>query len=455
MRNNCFPLKLQLKFVIYNALSKAIIIAAFGLTLPVIVQEIVYKHIDNRLEARRDLLLKKIALGGLDQALLEEDCSFDDYNIFKEEFIKILPIYAPANDSLRRSVISDEEWSIEETSQQMHRVIRQPFLYDAQWYELNIGEGLSSIDKLKNTISQFTFGVMIIVIILSIFLDIGFVQILLKPFNRIVSSKLKPASDPSKFDITPVKSSTYEFAHLDESINVMMKKIKDAFAIEREFISNVSHELLTPITILQTRLENILSDEKTPEPVSLKIIESQKTLNRLRRIIKSLLMISKIENAQYLKNESCEIRKLVNDVAEEIEDRLSEKNVSLSKIIEDDFVFSPCNNSLLHTMLFNLVNNAVKYNNQNGSIHIKGRINGDHYLLQVTDTGIGIDSKNLDDIFNRFKKIHKDDENSFGLGLPIVKTIANFHRIRIEVNSEPGKGSSFNLLFPVERSASL
>lgn len=85
-------MRLQNKFVIYNALSKALIVGAFALLLPLIAEKIAYRHIDNRLEARKDLLIRKIQLGGLDQALLEEDCSFDDYNIFKEEFISIQPL---------------------------------------------------------------------------------------------------------------------------------------------------------------------------------------------------------------------------------------------------------------------------------------------------------------------------------------------------------------------------
>jgi len=441
-------LKLRVKFVIYNAVSKALIIGAFGMILPVVVQQIVYRHIDKRLEARKDLLLKKIHVGGLDQALLEEDCSFDDYNIFKEEFIKIQPLYDMVPDSTVRPVIANEEWNIEETVQQMHRVIRVPFLYDNQWYELNIGEGISSIDALNKTIVRFSFWAMIIIIVVSVFVDMGFVEILLRPFHRIVANKLRAARDPSSFNMKPVKSSTNEFAYLDESINDLMRKIRDAFMIERQFISNVSHELLTPISILQSRLENIVADEKTPPTVAEKILESQKTLHRLLRIVRSLLMISKIENEQYLKDESCDLRSLAEEVEAEIEDRLEQKGITLTTVFDAGFTFTPCNRSLLHTMLFNLVNNAIKYNHQGGSITLHGHPVKDGFALDVTDTGVGIDPAHLDAIFERFRKIRSDDENSFGLGLPIVKTIAQFHRILVSVKSNLGTGTTFTLLFP-------
>jgi signal transduction histidine kinase len=440
-------LKFQLKFAIYSAIIKALVILAFGLIMPVIVQKVVYTHIDNRLNARKDMIVKKITLRGLDQALLDESCSYDDYNIFKEEFVHIAPLEVNPN-VVPAASIENQIWNIEQTNQQEHRVIRQPFLYDNQWYELFIGEGLSEIDQLKRTISKFTIWLMIIVILVSVFVDIGFVKIMLKPFNRIVSTKLRATKDPTTYDFTPVKSSTNEFNYLDESINELMHKVKDAFAIEKEFISNVSHELLTPISILNNRLENIVGDSNTPHEVSEKIIESQKTLSRLSKIIKALLLISKIENAQYLKNETVELNNLVEEVISEIEERLQQKNIELKKLIYDDFTFSPCNKSLLHTLVFNLINNAIKYNKENGIITITGRRKSHEYLLEIADTGIGIEKNQIDSVFDRFKKLKKGDENSYGLGLPIVKTIAVFHNLKIEVRSEINSGSSFIIHFP-------
>lgn len=439
-------MQLQLKFVIYNALSKALIIGAFALLLPLIAEQVVYKHIDNRLEARRDLILKKIKLGGLDQALLEEDCSFDDYNIFKEEFISIQPISNEGLHNPDSSVYSNEIWNIDDGNQQEHRVIRQPFLYDNQWYELNIGEGISAIDQLKQTIVKFSLWSMAIIVLISVFLDLGFARLLLRPFYLIVDKKLRKTHSPMQFQFLKIKSTTYEFAYLDESINNLMKKIQDAFNIEREFISNVSHELLTPLSILKSRLENIVADPLTPEPVSLKVMESQKTINRLSRIIRALLMISKIENEQYLKNESAELNSLVKEVTEELEDRAQSRNILITQQTET-FEYSPCNRSLIYTMIFNLVNNAIKYNRKNGSIHLTGSSSGNEYVLSIADTGCGMDKDQLEHIFTRFKKLNKDDENSFGLGLPIVKTIAEFHGIKLSVQTESGKGSIFTLTF--------
>jgi signal transduction histidine kinase len=188
-------------------------------------------------------------------------------------------------------------------------------------------------------------------------------------------------------------------------------------------------------------------DEKTPEEVSLKIIESQKTLKRLSRIIRALLMISKIENEQYIRNEACCLREMTGEVLDEVEERLEQKHIEVKNDV-DEYEFKPCNKSLVHTMIFNLVNNAIKYNKDHGRITLTGRQKDGEYEFEIADTGIGIDKEHLEAVFERFKKIQGGDENSFGLGLPIVKTIAQFHRIQISVKSVVGEGTAFTLRFP-------
>lgn len=438
-------MRLQIKFAIYNALSKALIIAAFGAALPIVVEKIVYNHIDKRLIARSERVLKIIQRGGINDIIVEQDCSFESYSILKEEFVAIRPILNTEKGHPVQ-IVKNEEWVIEGENMN-HRIIHKPFIYDNQLYELNIGEGLGTVDQLKSTISQFSLWMMIGVVLLSIFIDLGFVRILLRPFNKIVIGKLQPTISPTSFNFTPVPSSTYEFNQLDHSINDMMQKIRDAFLIEKEFISNVSHELQTPISILQNRLENIIVDEKVPEEVTLKLIESQKTLTRMSKIIKALLLISKIENDQYLKNESVKIVELLDEVLEEIEERLQQRNIQLVKQFQDDLNFGPCNRTLVFTLFFNIINNAIKYNKEGGSIIVTTKKTETNFIIEIRDTGIGIEESQVKNIFDRFKRLNQSSAEGYGLGLPIVKTIAAFHHIEMKVDSQPNVGTTFKLIF--------
>jgi signal transduction histidine kinase len=441
-------MKLQVKLAIYNALSKALIIAAFGFILPLVAQQVVFNHIDKRLIARSDRVLKIISRGGIEEIIMEQDCSFESYNILKEEFVAIFPL---SNDMVPpETVIFNEDWNVggENLS---HRIIKQAFVYDNQLYQLNIGEGLGTIEKLNQTIVRFTLAMMIILILISVFMDVAFVRIMLRPFNRIVRQKLQLPQNPANYSFEEIKTNTYEFNYLDSSINSLMKKTKDAFLIEKEFIANVAHELLTPISILQNRLENMLISNEVPEKFENKIIESQKTLMRLSKIIKALLMISKIENDQYIKQDEVQLPGLIDDVLAELEERIDEKQIEVIKEMQPTGPFRPCNRSLLFNMFFNLVNNAIKYNNIHGKIEISGWKDDECYHIRIRDEGIGIDKEQAENIFDRFKRFHPGDGDgqSYGLGLPIVKTIADFHRVDIKVDTEQLKGTSFTLTFPI------
>jgi len=439
-------LKLQSKLALYNAISKAIIILAIGAIMPVVIKQVVYNHIDKRLNARLEKTLRMVQIGGINEITLDEDCSYGNYNIFKEEFVSISPLNALPSD-FGKTEIENTERIIENDIVQ-HRVLSKAFIYDNQLYKIEIGEGLGAVEQLKLTIRRFMLWMMTIVILLTIFLDLGFARILLRPFNKIINVKLKDVTHPTKFDGTRIRSSTFEFSLLDRSINDMMSKIKEAFEIEREFITNVSHELLTPISILQTRIENILNDPQLPDETALRLVDSQRTLTRLTRIVRALLYISKIENEQFLRNESASLKGLVEEIVGEMDERLTEKSIEVKQEWEEDFICIPCNRSLLFTLLFNLISNSIKYNKQNGKITIHGCKKSDGYELMIADTGQGIKEEHIPHIFDRFKRFRPEDDMSYGLGLPIVRTIAQFHGIQIQVKSHPGDGSEFRLLFP-------
>lgn len=440
-------MKLQVKLALYNTLSKVLIILAIGLFLPRVIEQIVYNHIDKRLEARLEKMMRMIQIGGLDEIALDQDCSFESYNVFKEEYVAISPLAVFPKDFGNYTLVNTER--IIEKEVVKHRVLAQAFIYDNQLYSIEIGEGLSTVDQLTLTIRKFSFRIMLAVILIFVFLDFGFVQILLRPFHRIVKGKLKEIRHPEKFDPRPVHTSTNEFVQLDKAIDEMMMKIQETFRIEREFITNVSHEILTPTSILKNRLENIMNEPGIPNEVLRQLAESQRTLSRLTRVVKALLYISKIENAQYIKQDKASIELLINEVIEELSDRIEERKLIVTVDVSKAEGIGPVNNSLIHTMLFNILSNAIKYNKEGGSISIDGKTRGDKYVLSIADTGVGIQAEHVAHIFDRFKRFRPEDEMSYGLGLPIVKTIADFHGIVVKVESVKDLGCKFILQFPI------
>jgi signal transduction histidine kinase len=173
-------------------------------------------------------------------------------------------------------------------------------------------------------------------------------------------------------------------------------------------------------------------------------------VHRLRTIIKSLLLISKIENDQFPRTETASLAELVAEVSEEVQDRLAPLGLTLQQEVRPDFEVTSCNRSLLFTLLFNLISNAMKYNREGGQVHVLGRPApaGAGYVLEIRDTGLGIGKEQLPRLFHRFDKGGSTDPDSYDLGLSIVHTIADLHGIGLEVNSIEGLGSSFLLTFP-------
>jgi len=183
--------------------------------------------------------------------------------------------------------------------------------------------------------------------------------------------------------------------------------------------------------------------------LKVRMLEMQKILNRLKSITKTLLLISQIENEQFLKEDKVAVNELLQDVYDEISIRLQDKNIDYKISIPGSWYMVNINKFLMFNLFFNLINNAIKYNREGGSISITGTSVQQKFVITITDTGIGIDDEALPLIFNRFKKFRQSlQQDSFGLGLPIVKSIASFHDIEIEVTSKKGSGTTFKLIYP-------
>jgi signal transduction histidine kinase len=267
----------------------------------------------------------------------------------------------------------------------------------------------------------------------------------------IIKTKLIGQKFPNFGPYKEVRTSTSDFQYLDISIHKMIETIEAAFQKEREFISNASHELMTPISILQSKIENMFGQEDVADELKVRLLEMLKILNRLKSITKTLLLISQIENEQFLKEDQISINQLLQEVYDEISVRLAEKNLTFDILVPENVTLVNVNRFLLFNLFFNLVNNAIKYNKEDGEIAITTELESGNLVVNITDTGVGISPEDMPLIFNRFKKVRQSmQQDSFGLGLPIVKSIAAFHDIKIEVDSVKNVGSNFRLIFPLQ-----
>ncbi len=439
-------MKLRTKFTFYSTLPKLVIIGLIILFLPRLIEYFVYSHTDQQLNTTRDQIVAYIEENGIGPYIGPEGISQQVYQDDFTNFLRVVPmdnrqVLLP-EQTLPGNVRREAESKIKD-----YRLLSQVVEIGGRPYQIEVGQSLDAIEQLEQSISRFAVYLMLAISGIVLAIDVGFTHMVLRPLRNIIN-KLQKVKKPENFDFTPVKTTTQEFQYLDESINEMMQKINEAFLKEKEFVGSASHEMLTPIAVLNSRFENMIADLETPEVISEKLVDSQNVLLRLNKIIKSLLLISKVEYNYYLKEDAVNIRELVEEVMEYSEDRMEAGNIAKKVDVDANFVFKNCNRSLLFTMLLNLVSNAIKYNREGGEIFIQGQRENGYFLLTVKDTGIGIPENELPHIFEGFKKLKTTEGESNRLGLHIVRSIANLHQIGIEVQSEINKGSVFMLRFP-------
>ncbi len=231
-------------------------------------------------------------------------------------------------------------------------------------------------------------------------------------------------------------------------------RLKTLEKIRRDFVANVSHELKTPITSIKGFLETLEEGAiKDPEHAEhfLKII--MRHTDRLSAIIEDLLSLSRIERDTEkgeLTREDVPIREVFDSVERAVKRRARHHNITLEYEVDDSLV-ARINPTLLEQAIVNLVDNALKYSEPDSRVRIVSRANGSEILIRVTDQGCGIPKEHLARIFERFYRVDKARSRKVGgtgLGLAIVKHIANAHGGRIEVESSPGKGSTFSIYLP-------
>lgn len=245
-----------------------------------------------------------------------------------------------------------------------------------------------------------------------------------------------------------------ELDTLSVTLNEMIERLEQAFENEKQFTSDVSHELKTPVSVILAQCEYALSDVETDEEykVALNTIVGQ--CRKMMSLIQQMLQLSRtLTSDSVLEKEYFDISQLCTSVAKETEILAEKKNV---KVITDISPDISCygDETLILRMIMNLMTNAVKYSEPErveSYVKLKLDNNDSDIVISVEDNGKGISDEDFPYIFNRLYKgdySRSEDDTSFGLGLSMVKWIAEAHKGTVETESEKGKGSIFTVHIP-------
>ncbi|HWZ35075.1 MAG TPA: histidine kinase dimerization/phospho-acceptor domain-containing protein, partial [Mucilaginibacter sp.] len=307
-------MKLKTKLTLFNAISKLVIVVLFVLLVPVLIKRISRNYVDNNLIKQQKKFLQIVRTQGIKNYIPDGETYGSYYLPLKEEYLTIETDTVPGH---KIDTIKNERRLVERDTIE-YRILSHTFEVGNQKYLLEIGKSVATLDETSAPLQNIALVVLIGMILLTILADLFYTNRVLNPLGLIIKTKLIGQKFPNFSSYKEVKTSTSDFQYLDISIHKMIETIEAAFQKEREFISNASHELMTPISILQSKIENMFGQEDVADDLKVRLLEMLKILNRLKSITKTLLLISQIENEQFLKEDQISIHQLLHEVYDEI-----------------------------------------------------------------------------------------------------------------------------------------
>ncbi|MFE4896018.1 sensor histidine kinase [Peribacillus butanolivorans] len=239
-----------------------------------------------------------------------------------------------------------------------------------------------------------------------------------------------------------------EIGDLAISYNKMLDRLEKSFMYQKNFAANAAHELKTPLTIIKAGIQ-VLKLDKSPtlEDYKGNIYITEQSTQRLIQVVDDLLALAS-EQTEELSN-NIELKNLFETISDELHPLCVEKNTNIYLDICNENIIG--NQTLLYRVFFNLIENAVKYNHNNGTVRVIARVNDDNITISISDTGIGIPKEVLPLIFEPFYRVDKSRTRQLGgsgLGLSIVKTIVEKHKGTISVKSTLNVGTTFEVNLP-------
>lgn len=231
-------------------------------------------------------------------------------------------------------------------------------------------------------------------------------------------------------------------------------QLKLADEVRRDFVANVSHELRTPLSILKGYIETLLSDpDTTPNELSRILEVMNRHSNRLHALVDDLLSLAQLESAHpNLHRSDIRISELFAAIVRDWGKKFAEKKLSIEVGVDPDMPILRADETRLHEILYNLLDNAVKYSNPGGKIRLQAQRRDNEIVLSVADRGVGIPEADLPRIFERFYRTDKARSRELGgtgLGLSIVKHIAQMHGGNVQAESALGRGTTIRVALPL------
>lgn len=315
----------------------------------------------------------------------------------------------------------------------------------------------SQIDTQCYYLQTIVYVTVLVLIGLSLIVIIVFSIVVYKPLRKITKAADEYAA--GNFKVRPQVKGRDEMGYLAATLGYMAKEIEDSGEGQRKLVSNISHDFRSPLTSIKGYLEAIEDGTIPPELQGKYIRIVLDETDRLTKLSQNLLTLNTTESqnkSNLLNNTAFDINHIIRKVSASFEGICMKRDIRFELIFSDVSLMVYADQEKIQQVLYNLVDNAIKFSNPKGVITIETTTRHGKAFISVKDEGIGIAKEDLNKIWNRFYKSDSSrgkDKKGTGLGLAITKDIINAHNESIDVISTPGVGTKFTFRLPLAEKA--
>lgn len=308
-----------------------------------------------------------------------------------------------------------------------------------------------TINSLADTLSRRIMLLEVIIILVVFSVGLLLAGILVRPFERLTKaiSELK-----SGYSNDPVHVPDYlETEHMGDAFNQVLARMRILDESRQEFVSNVSHELKTPMTSMKVLADSLLAQEDTPAEMYREfLVDIDQEIDRENKIISELLTLVKMDRKSLVMNiTTVNINELTEIILKRVRPLAQKRDIELTLVSERE-ITAEIDEVKMTMIMTNLIENAVKYNKDHGRVEVTLDADHQNFTIVVKDTGIGIPKESFEKIYDRFYRVDKSrsrEVGGTGLGLSITRSAVLMHRGTIRVDSQEGEGSVFTVTIPL------
>ena len=324
------------------------------------------------------------------------------------------------------------------------RIMVSPLFIQNETLLLEVGESLQHVDSIINQLRWGFFISILVALVLAVLSGAILAQRALAPVKRItaIADSIGESSDLGRR--VGYNGPMDEVGHLAATFDHMIDHLDKVFQSQKIFVADASHDLRSPLTVLQGNLD-LLKRDMPEEDKEESLRAMRREIKRMNGIVDDLLLLAEIETDQSDQQEIVSLKDILLECLKQAQ-QLTTNHTIVEGKVEDISVKG--NRHRLNQMLANLVSNAVKYTPESSTITLSLFRDDERARIEVADNGMGIAPEHIPHLFDRFYRVSKArsrDAGSTGLGLAIVKEIARQHGGEVTVESETGKGSTFTV----------